>query len=115
MNYELAKKLKDAGFPQIGAGMYICDESVLPLNFKPGEVINLIGSKPICYLPTLSELIEACGDDLRLQSYYCENNLMWQADTCCRFQDWDSNIHKSAFGSTPEEAVANLWLELNNK
>ena len=82
MNYELAKQLKDAGFPQNGTGQFID--------------VKLAS-------PTLSELIEACGDDF-LNLYKTKDK--WNCvhplednDDCC--------------GSTPEEAVAHLWLELN--
>lgn len=43
MNYELAKKLKDSGFPQ--------------------GIVNVVGSDGWSYYtPTLEEVIEACGD-----------------------------------------------------
>lgn len=47
MNYELAKKLKDAGFPQKG----------MDCNWHETESDEL-------YFPTLSELIKACENSL---------------------------------------------------
>lgn len=91
MNYELAKKLKDAGFPQ------------------KYEEKNDNGALP--YTPTLSELIEACGYEFGgLIQYHKEHKTdYWEAYS---YQGMES---KTVRGDTPEEAVANLWLELNKK
>lgn len=86
MNYELTLKLKEAGFKQFG---------------------NRIETP---YIPTLSELIEACGDGferiLRIKGKYQTNKPSTRVEY--RIDDW-------YWYSTPEEAVANLWLELNKK
>ncbi len=90
IEYELAKKLKDAGFPQDGYFDYEFDLA----------------------RPTLSELIEACGDRfhslLRYVPQVDEIDLIWRA-----YGYDDDQI--TARGKIPEEAVANLWLELNKK
>ena len=95
MTYELAKKLEKAGF-----------------NRKPFDYQEYQANASF---PTLSELIEACGDKFRKLILHSENKkhpgLIWQAG---------ANQHKakgivSTRASTPEEAVANLWLKLNNK
>ena len=52
MNYELAKELKDAGFPQ--------DYSQGVLAHFVFEADDITSDS--AYEPTLSELIEACGD-----------------------------------------------------
>lgn len=90
MTYELAKELKEAGFPQherTGIGH--------------GDVF-LIGKDGLCYSPTLSELIEACGD---------MNLRVFIDGTPCRARNKDYEVA----GNYPEEAVANLWLVLNKK
>jgi hypothetical protein len=94
MNYELAKKLKDAGFPQYEP------------NGFPG-IMNPDGDKAV-YYPTLSKLIESCGDDFK-EMYRADKSgkSIWVAKCC------DNSSHVGE-GSTPEEAVANLWLALNN-
>jgi hypothetical protein len=52
MNYELARELKEAGFPQKG-GHYICaDGSEYPYPYDEAAA----------YIPNLEELIEACGE-----------------------------------------------------
>jgi hypothetical protein len=49
MDYELAKSLMDAGFPQIGKGRLI------------GSLEKLVWrSSDRVYVPTLEELIDAC-------------------------------------------------------
>lgn len=82
MNEDLARKLKDAGFPIRG----------------PVEMVTK--------RPTLSELIEAINDHVKLEWF---PKTRWAYANCC-----DRNDHQQT-GKTPEEAVANLLLELNNK
>ena len=95
MNYELAKKLKDAGFKQGNENGQECDEWI------DGY-----------YIPTLSELIEACGENFRLQT---SKPFLWQADNCGDFNEWDNEKYIAGTGNTSKEAVANLWLALNKK
>jgi hypothetical protein len=97
MTYELAKQLKDAGFP------------LKTTNFEYKEMVTeAFKINDLWYLfPTLSELIEACGD-----GYFClEGRGRWIAE--CPHSTLRTLIQGE--GSTPEEAVANLWLELNKK
>lgn len=95
ITYELAKELKDAGFPKLqgwnGLTWFFADESIRN------------------YIPTLSELIEACGEEfygLNRQNYVGYVG-MWGA--------FSRSSLDAIVGSTPEEAVARLWLELNKK
>lgn len=104
MTYELAKELKDAGFPQTGKG-----------NFYGGDGSALGGTTiDVVYKPTLSELIEACVDFPRHQiSLYGRNDDRWEA-TRVRLDmtDYPQLASITKYGVTPEEAVANLWLTL---
>jgi len=101
MRYELAKELKDAGFLQadpnqafnVGTFQYIGDNS---------------DRETLCYIPTLSELIEACGNNFsdlgrNDDTWFCNNEGAPYVHV-----DWDEC-------KTPEEAVAKLWLALNKK
>lgn len=97
MNYELVKELKDAGFPQEGKGGYETEYS------DYGGV----------YFPTLAELIEACGDGFHCLVYTTtggidSNKKFYSAGETALVKDWQT-------GSTPEIAVARLWLALNTK
>lgn len=94
MNYELAQRLKDAGFPQHNE-----------------ENNTVLAGMPQAYIPNLSELIETCGK--------CQFELK-------QWPIWEARAHVSGLmgiawqhiiktGSTPEEAVAHLWLALNEK
>ena len=86
MTYELVKQLKEAGF-------YLQENKGTP------------------YPPTLSELIEACGE-----GYFNLNSTKsgkgydnhWAAY-------FGENPEAKGLGKTPEEAVAKLWLALNKK
>lgn len=98
MTYELAKKLRDQGFPQID-GDYVFDNG-LHARIKNVDGLVLDGAY---YSPSLSELIEACGDNL--------------VDLTRTDEGWATNLEAggTSNGKTPEEAVARLWLALNNK
>lgn len=106
ISYELAKELKNAGFPNIRIGDYF--------EHRVGSHSDDYGgdSDYPCYcnqdkLPTLSELIEACGEDfVSLERF---NGGGFVANGC---RDYDDDYTKKK-GKTPEEAVARLWLALN--
>lgn len=115
LSYELCKKLKEAGFPQL-----IGENGTIYFSKDDGEFERVsiyehpkmeTTNKDIC-IPTLSELIESVIPDkadthsFRLQ---LENN-MWE----CAIHYSDS-YSGSVTEFTPESAVASLWLELNKK
>jgi hypothetical protein len=101
MEYALAKQLKDAGFhAQVYKGSPAAEE------------------RHHAIIPTLEELIEACGEDF-IQLELAEIELgKW-----CAQGGWDEQDVKDvghcrtpkhdAFGATPTEAVARLWLALH--
>lgn len=102
INYELALALKNAGFPQ--KENY---NALYPHGYCFNGTTKGIKQSKIdrAYPPTLSELIEACGDTLRTIHNYkgswgCNEDEYGMAETV---------------GSTPEEAVALLWLALQMK
>jgi hypothetical protein len=90
MKYELAKELYKEGSP-----------------FKSAVPVTEANMKYIDY-PSLSELIKACGGNF--YSLYIHGKDKWQVSSSS--DQWDTEI---AHGSTPEEAVSRLWLELNKK
>ena len=98
MDYELAKRLKDVGFQQKKFG------------------VHDITSEPICYEPTLEELIEACGEELMLTQSPKRDNV-WVASKPDPSKNVWAEDYKPFFGhgDTPSEAVANLWLVLKDK
>ena len=93
ISYELAKQLQDARFPQSGAG-----KRVAPLDKL------VVRREDFAYVPTLEELIEACGNRFASLANNARN---WRARA-------DDSIAEGV-GSTPIEAVAHLWLALNKK
>ena len=95
MNYELAKKLQNAGFPQKGTVFVSNTEQI-----HTKEQLSVVDEG--VYYPTLEELIEACGP-----RFFSLKNLGvgWQA--CV-----DSEQFCSGEAKTAVEAVANLWLAL---
>jgi len=100
VKYELAKELKDAGFPQFfSEGMSYYD--------KKGTFVESACSEYNddqdwnIRVPTLSELIEACGDGFEKlhlaggKFHAVGDGVIWGVE------------------DTPEEAVARLWLALH--
>jgi hypothetical protein len=88
MDYELAKQLKDAGFPQTIGGRYQTETSLL--------------------FPTLEAVIEACGTlDLKIRQDSTEVRKL-------HVGKWSGGLLKIK-GTTPTEAVARLWLALHAK
>lgn len=134
MNYELAKELKDAGFPQKaewhvdvnawgGSWYYVQPQDSCPgITFlSPDDLIKVAQGEiqPELYkLPTLSELITACGEDMvKLEHLFKgdedESSNWWMAES--NTLGLSKGFQDIIFGkgSTPEEAVARLWLALN--
>jgi len=96
MNYELALQLKNAGFPKMRFTTFTATGS--------DEVILTEG-------PTLSELIEACGDRFDELTKIGHENPRWSAFA----YSWEERVWgiEVGRGATKEEAVAKLWLALN--
>lgn len=91
MNYGLAKRLRNAGFPQGGNGSWIGPANTLVWR-----------SRDRIYVPTLEELIEACGGkSLKLVA---DAEGAWSAVSYVQA--------KSAEGSSADEAIGRLWLVL---
>lgn len=110
MKYELALRLRDAGFP-IRSGSDV--HQLLPIRYihADGEHLTLMMGAP--YLqgesfiePTLEELIEACGDGFETLTKSVDGFGARgpKVDT----KEW-------SVGSTPTEAVAELYLALHGK
>ncbi len=137
MNYELAKQLKDAGFPQhenllVGQADMNGRNWIEPkhLVMDEPELVESLGSEnckkraAYCYtldfldsdegkaltvyIPTLEQLIEACGDGYMV--VHRGDDGLW--DICSK--DAPVNFEDNQY-STPIEAVARLWLALNKR
>jgi len=95
MKYDLALRLKNAGFPQREMG------GMWNFAFKYFKVEQV-------YFPTLSELIEACGEKFfRVSHSKNTDGTTWDAES------WVSGDIET--GNSPEEAVAELWLALEEE
>lgn len=105
MDYELAKQLKDAGFPQSDKedALYCSPEGL-----DSFEDID----KQKAYIPSLEELIEACGDDFeglfRDRTMKTEDGSQWFADRK------ENGRYETYTGKTPIKAVAHLYIALNS-
>lgn len=107
MDYSLAKQLKDAGFPQkLKHGCHFYYD-----NMRNDFIIKNTRENALyeetTVRPTLSELIEACGDEtVQLTSYTTRISL---GEKRCVAKCKEI----LGIGDTPEEAVAKLWIVLN--
>ena len=97
MKYELAKQLKEAGFPQHLA------LKEFPKLKKAMKLMDEMSGEVEPYIPTLSELIEACGEEFGMVAR--ADNQTFIA------RNWFDKIQVE--GKTPEEAVAKLYIKLN--
>lgn len=98
INYELAKKLKDAGFENT------------EIQMTSDYWLKKYGANV-----SLSELIEACGD--KFESLVSDKG-EWKAYCVKDISDeiyQDGEVANNGWCKTPIEAVANLWLEINKK
>lgn len=129
MTYELAKELKNAGFPQ-DKGLIKAEESKQTYGwftcegrgdaYIDGELVEGFGAfreelwqpydlyQEAIYAPTLSELIESCGG--WFHELVKRDDETWYAGTKL---DDNRPRYGTGSGSTPEVAVARLWLALN--
>ncbi len=114
MNYELARELKDAGWPQwlresVRTCFYYNEFGTLmfwPWGDQEPDLSEYTRS------PDLSELIEACGIRFQYLSLHPAPDslsMVWEARA-----NWNMQLKPlDSKGKTPEEAVARLWLALN--
>lgn len=113
MNEKLAKKLRDIGFPQ-NKTEYILRKYKLatnPMKLRRAQLESTRSGKKqegieweIAY-PTLSELIEECGDGFWGLT---KHSGIWQTN-------WINGMAGDTAGKTPEEAVTELYKALHTK
>ena len=94
MDNELAKELKEAGFPQA-------------IHYSSGGVADYLetdanGKTHIVSVPTLEELVEACGVDFQSVARFSYAPFLARGRQIMQTK-----------GQTPTEAVARLWLTLH--
>lgn len=111
MNYELALKLKEAGFPQLPwpEALYYVDPHTVGVwgsfnrNIR-GENGEEVSIDQFVKRPTLLELIMACGEKFwRLE----KSREYWFA--------YENETGANFAGMNPEEAVGTLWLALHEE
>jgi hypothetical protein len=112
MDYELARQLKEAGFP-IKKANGAEEADFIAKNY--GIVSMAVIDSVLYKLPTLTELIEACGEGFFAISHWPEG---WTAEGGPIIGDgnknWTAQIQCKNLPSA-EEAVAKLWIALNKK
>ena len=105
MNYELALKLKNAGFPQSKEWLEAIAYGISSEDIAEGQ--------ERITKPSLSQLIDACGEDFK--SLEKTRRTTANVGTCIFIAiPWEEEKYLKHIGSTPEESVADLWLALQN-
>jgi len=108
MDYELARQLRDGGFPQKEFQFHNGMTGKWPGDIRPAD---------FPYNPTLSELIEACAEDFDLLCHDVRGVLdpMYSRGFHRSSRHWSASswTRKTELGDTPEEAVARLYLALH--
>ena len=113
MNYKLAKQLREAGTDQHfdtkkGRRYWMYDKSDddYVQIVHDGNIDNALDDEQLFYTPSLSELIDACGDE-----FYSliKNEKIW----IVKGKEDLSGFRDVFNDKTPEEAVAKLYLKLN--
>lgn len=116
MNYDLAKKLKEAGFPY---GQYSFNVYFVDPKYKKEDAIKEAREKGLGFIewvigvPTLSELIQALKIFPDQFVLYANAENRWEATFIDCNIDKESIFSTTEIGLTAEESVANLWLKLN--
>jgi hypothetical protein len=123
MKYELAKELANAGFmprSYVGARFYRSVASrrkgAMPEHEVMTQVFDDLTFEPplYIYIPTLEDLIEACGREFRtLDRDASGGKIEWLCNNYIRENDDGSG--DIIVGKSPVEAVARLWLRLHAK
>lgn len=128
MTYELAKQLKGAGFEQnieVGEKYYRFTghpRMGIPYQYAVNtSFITHVIKEDEVKIPTLSELIEACGDDFWRLEWYQKDQYIHPIGIREEDKNMPEHLKWSAtdktghgcMASTPEEAVANLYLALH--
>ena len=111
INYKLARGLKEAGFPQGNKGYYFALNGKYEYGFPP---LKGFDERSGVHIPTLSELIDACGDKLVDLTRVGKNASKKSVGNYPEGTKWMTNniSFPRSYGETPEEAVAELWLLL---
>lgn len=113
ISYKLAKELKEAGFPQsLGGGdCYSTKGVITPTSvvFALKEILNEDFSS--FYAPTLSELIDQCGEGFTELCRLGEGGeFEWYTE------EFEGPLeYNRIYGSTAEESVAKLWLAIQKE
>lgn len=110
MDYKLAKQLKESNFPIKGS--HLAEERHNSYIYPDGSY-HFMQIDDNEYVPTLRELIDAVGDEF----YALFNEKSQDRSKDAKWVAYTPKIliGEIGEGSTPEEAVANLYLAIHKK
>jgi hypothetical protein len=113
MPLELAKELRDAGFPNIEDVQHRQGREFLASDGRVSVYsLGELARPENWFIPTLEELIEACEKTEGCDHFILEHlQLGWLASIEAQDEQTYSGLHQS----TAKEAVARLWLALKKQ
>jgi len=107
INDKLVQSLKKAGFPQGETEKGPCMDD---------DMKEVVSKDSHSLVPTLSELINECGDDFARLETHCDCEVDKTLDKWCAMfvkqRENETTWWNKTHGKTPEEAVARLWIRL---
>lgn len=129
MEYQLAKELKNVRFPQMleikqNRSFFFVKDGVQKIVHCSSQHYTSGYDNNLTLIPTLSELIEACGEEfcklIRYREGMNEEELKLLGKIFGDSKEFEGKwliigYSSTAYGKTPEEAVARLYIALNKK
>ncbi len=107
MTYEMLKRLKESGFPLQRVSFEVGQEVSLA---RPAVVFSgstSVAEAGIYYVPSLSDLVEACGNHLQAMSRVPDG---WECSRQPHGRREAAGGPASTRGATLIDALAELWL-----
>jgi len=116
MTYALALKLKNAGYPQDTKSVLYHPIHGILIGIPSAETLI---EPEVVAMPDLSDLIAKCGDKFhrlsRINPYRFADGYGWEEHYIATGNDimyFSTTRDQEYKGSTPEEAVSKMWLDI---
>jgi hypothetical protein len=108
MTYELLERLKESGFPLQPVRVEVGKETVLQRQAVVFSRRSDVADPGIYYVPSLSDLVEACGNHLKSMSRVGDG---WACNQDQRATEAGSSWEAAeTHAATLDDALAELWL-----
>lgn len=121
MTYELAKRLKDAGFPQLDPavnvrrGYFVVPATSKAIQNRRVHKGAVTPTQERAYIPTSEELIEELGEKFKMLSLHGDGPRFYAGGGKLLrvYDDIGHHFEFAATGDTPLEALAELYIAIH--